>query len=45
MYRTVCVELDLSCLAVNTLLEARHVHGLDGVDLSRELVQAPPSIA
>ena len=38
MYRSMCVELTLHGLCVNTVLESRHVHTLDGVDLARDMV-------
>ena len=37
MYRSMCVELTLHGLCVNTVLESRHVHTLDGVDLARDM--------
>jgi len=33
MYRTICVEMQLAGLAVNTILESNHVHALDRIDL------------
>jgi DNA polymerase epsilon subunit 1 len=38
MYRVVCVDLQLDNLAVNTVLESRSLHALEGVDLSKDLV-------
>ena len=32
MYRSMCVELTLHGLCVNTVLESKHVHTLDGGD-------------
>ena len=32
VFRTVCIELDLSHLAVNTMLEASHIHAIEGGD-------------
>ncbi|KAL1527844.1 hypothetical protein AB1Y20_009223 [Prymnesium parvum] len=40
MYRTVCVELQVTGLAVNTVLESSHVHVLDGIDIGKEMVHA-----
>jgi len=40
MYRSVCIELQLDNLAVNTILEARHVHMLEGSDLTKDLVRS-----
>ena len=40
MYRVVCVDLQLDNLAVNTVLESRQLHGLEGVDLSKDLVRS-----
>lgn len=40
MHRTVCVELQVMGLAVNTVLESSNVHNLDGIDLGKEMVQA-----
>ena len=34
MYRSMCVELTLHGLCVNTVLESKHVHTLDGLDLA-----------
>lgn len=38
MYRTVCIELHIGGLAVNTVLEAKHVHSLERVDLMKDMV-------
>lgn len=40
MYRTVCVELQLTGLAVDTILESSHVHNLDGIDIGKDMVQS-----
>tara|TARA_B110000208_G_C11798052_1_gene440554 strand:+ start:251 stop:6238 length:5988 start_codon:yes stop_codon:yes gene_type:complete len=32
VFRTVCIELELSHLAVNTMLEAAHIHAIEGGD-------------
>ena len=37
MHRTVCIELQLTGLAVNAILEASHVQNLDGVDMAKDL--------
>ena len=29
-YRSVCVEIELDALAVNTLLQSHHVHDIEG---------------
>ena len=39
MYRVVCVELQLDNLAVNTVLESKSLHSLEGVDISKDLVR------
>ena len=31
-YRSVCVEIELDALAVNTLLQSHHVHDIEGND-------------
>ena len=38
MYRSMCVELQLLGLCVNTVLESKHVHSLDGLDIARDMV-------
>ena len=30
-YRSVCVEIELDALAVNTLLQSHHVHDIEGM--------------
>ena len=40
MHRTVCVELLLHNLTVNTILESKYVHTLEGVDLTKDLVRS-----
>jgi DNA polymerase epsilon subunit 1 len=37
MFRTVCIELQLTGLAVNAVLEANHVHQLDGLDIAKDM--------
>jgi len=32
MYRSMCIELTIECLAVNTILQSKHVHTIDNVE-------------
>ncbi|XP_065643489.1 DNA polymerase epsilon catalytic subunit A isoform X2 [Hydra vulgaris] len=38
-YSTVCVELSLDAIAVNTVLQSQHIHDAEGVDQSFDIVQ------
>jgi DNA polymerase epsilon subunit 1 len=40
MYRRLCIELQLDNLAVDTILEMRHVHTLEGIDLGKDMVRS-----
>ena len=40
MYRTCCIDLQLDNLAVNTVLESKSLHSLEGVDISKEMVRS-----
>jgi len=43
MYRCVCIELQLDNLAVDTILEARHVYSLEGLDLAKDMIRSAAS--